>query len=481
VKLNDSVFDWMTVDANRNMKMITTYDWDHGTPMNMKEARLMNSGIYKGQVEHKYDYSACQFDTLAWGWSSTEKHVGLFFVNPTIEYLSGGPTKMELSAHRDATFTKDLNAAAPPCLLNYWRGSHYGGSICTMAEGENWTKVIGPFVIYCNSGPTPEAVWKDALARVEVEKQRWPYDWVNGVDYPHKDERATVSGDIVLDDPQAPGEKMSNLLVGLAAPDYTASGDRGRTQMVDWQLDAKHYEFWTRGEVGGDGKRAHFSIPAVRPGKYTLHAIADGVLGEYAQADVTVEGGKSIDLGKIDWRPVRYGKQLWEIGIPNRSASEFKHGDHYWVWGLYNQYPKEFPNDVNFTIGKSDYHTDWNYAQLPRADRPNGTTWTVNFDLPEAIRGKAILRLALAGSTARHIDVAVNGQSVGSVGPLMDTATIRRDSIRGYWTERDLSFDAGVMHAGANTLALTIPPGGVMNGVEYDYLRLEYAPGEQKP
>ncbi len=113
-KLNDSVFDWMTVDADRNMKMITAYDWNHGNVMNMKEARLMNSGIMKGQVEHKYDYSANQFNVLAWGWSSTTKHIGFWFINPTTEYLSGGPTKMELSAHRDATFGDDPNAPAPP-------------------------------------------------------------------------------------------------------------------------------------------------------------------------------------------------------------------------------------------------------------------------------------------------------------------------------------------------------------------------------
>ena len=56
-KLNDDVFDWMTVDSRRNMEMITAYDWNHGTEMNLKEARLMSTGILKGQVEHKYDYS----------------------------------------------------------------------------------------------------------------------------------------------------------------------------------------------------------------------------------------------------------------------------------------------------------------------------------------------------------------------------------------------------------------------------------------
>ena len=73
LKLNDDLFDWMTVDSNRNMKMISTYDWNHGTQMNMKETRRMNTGIYKGQVEHKYDYSANQFDVRAWGWSSSDK------------------------------------------------------------------------------------------------------------------------------------------------------------------------------------------------------------------------------------------------------------------------------------------------------------------------------------------------------------------------------------------------------------------------
>ncbi len=230
LKLNDDIFDWMTVDANRNMKLISTYDWNHGTVMNGKEMRRMNSGIYEGQVEHKYDYSANQFDVRAWGWSSSTNHVGIWLVNPSVEYLSGGPTKYELSSHRDATFnTNALDAPAPPTLLNYWRGSHYGGSICNIAATDAWTKVIGPFLIYCNSAKTHDAMWRNALAQAGKESKAWPFNWVNGVDYPHKNERATVSGKIVLDDPQAPRLKMGNLLVGLTAPDYTpATIPRGR-------------------------------------------------------------------------------------------------------------------------------------------------------------------------------------------------------------------------------------------------------------
>ena len=41
-----------------------------------------------------------------------------------------------------------------------------------------------------------------------VGKAKWPCDWVNGVDYPHKDGRGTVTGRLVLDDPQAKTRKL---------------------------------------------------------------------------------------------------------------------------------------------------------------------------------------------------------------------------------------------------------------------------------
>jgi rhamnogalacturonan endolyase len=535
-KLNDTLFDWMTVDANRNMKLISAHDWNHGTVMNMKEARRMNTGLYKGQVEHKYDYSANQFETLAWGWSSTEKDVGFWFINPTVEYLSGGPTKVELSAHRDATFnTNALTAPAPPCLLNYWRSSHYGGSICAVAQGEAWTKVIGPFLIYCNSGRTPNAMWKDALARSAKESKAWPFDWVEGVDYPHRDERGTVTGQLVLNDPQAPKLKLANLLVGLSAPDYvpprisrggpggfglagggeddatatnlnslalgpgdgsttnTNAPGRGRRggrggrgggfggfggpRIVEWQNDAKNYEFWVRGD-----SRGNFSIPNVRPGRYTLHAFADGVLGEFTLTNVAVKAGETLALRKLDWQPVRFGKQLWDIGIPNRKGSEFFKGDDYYHWGWYLEYPKLFPNDVNYVIGKSDFRKDWFFEQVPHNENPANTTgtgqgrstpWTIAFDLPAALRGKATLRLAIVGVSTRGLTVDLNDQSIGSVTGLVYNATINRDGIGGSYTQRDLVFDASLMKAGRNVMKLTIPAGGLMSGILYDYLRLE--------
>jgi rhamnogalacturonan endolyase len=468
-KLNPSVFDWLSVDQRRNKMMLTSEDWAHGTPLNGKEMFLLNTGIYKGQVEHKYDYSACLFDTPAFGWSSTTNHIGWWCINPSMEYIGGGPTKVELTCHRD------LNAVAAPTILDYWRGTHYGGTTVSFSQGESWTKVVGPIFNYCNSGETPDAMFQDALAQAKKEQAAWPYAWVKGVDYPAKAERATVSGQLRLEDPQGSG-KMTHVLVGLTHPDYTDAGGRGGARVIDWQQDAKYYQFWARGTDDG-----RFSIRNVRPGTYTLHAIASGVLGEFAKAEVTVKAGEPLDLGMLEWKPVRYGKQLWEIGIPDRSAAEFLHGDHYWQWGLYVQYAKDFPQDVNYIIGKSDFRKDWNYAEVPHGDGENfraagkPTTWSITYDLPETPRdgAQAVLRLAICGGSHISIGVAVNGKSAGSVGPLTYTATINRDGITGQWVEKDLRFDAGLMKAGRNVMTLSIPGGGLTNGVEYDYLRLE--------
>src|SRR5262249_41447292 len=58
LKLNERIFDYMTIDDRRRKVMPTPADWDKGAPLNMKEARRMTTGRYVGQPEHKYDYSA---------------------------------------------------------------------------------------------------------------------------------------------------------------------------------------------------------------------------------------------------------------------------------------------------------------------------------------------------------------------------------------------------------------------------------------
>ena len=125
------------------MAMPNGADWDKGTDLNMKEARRLTTGVKKGIAEHKYDYCVDQFDAPAFGWSSTKQHVGIYFINPSMEYLSSGPDHFELTGHLDDGDGGD------PTLLDYWRGTHYGGSILPIAAGEDWTKVVGPVDDLC--------------------------------------------------------------------------------------------------------------------------------------------------------------------------------------------------------------------------------------------------------------------------------------------------------------------------------------------
>jgi len=228
----------------------------------------------------------------------------------------------------------------------------------------------------------------------------------------------------------------------------------------------------------------------VRPGTYQLDAFADGVLGEYVKADVKIpEGGKAIDLGQLDWKPVRKGRQLWDVGIANRSATEFRNGDRYFEMDTQLQYPKLFPNDVDFTIGKSDAATDWYFEQVPhnvdpnakvapffgvRGDPGNPTPFRIHFNLPAAPTGTATLRLAICAASTRSLDVSVNDKPAGSVDRLPGgDSTVVRHGIHGIWYERELAFDAAMMKQGDNVLTLIVPAGPVNNGIIYDYVRLE--------
>src|SRR6185295_17098686 len=119
------------------------------------------------------DYSAILAGSPAYGWAGTKGHAGLWLINPSIEYLAGGPTKVELTGHLD------VNPGGAPTLLNMWHGSHYGGSSLSVAENENWRKVIGPFLLYCNSGAAPEKLWEEATAAGIKEREAWPYAWAD--------------------------------------------------------------------------------------------------------------------------------------------------------------------------------------------------------------------------------------------------------------------------------------------------------------
>jgi rhamnogalacturonan endolyase len=537
-------FDWLSVDQDRNMLMSSAMGGPggRGITIHAKEQSIYTGGIYKNSVEHKYTYNAVMYKLQAWGWSSTKDHIGVYFINPSNEYIGGGAEKLDLIDHLTGT------------LLDYWTSGHYGGGAGNhIPTGEDWKHVVGPIFVYFNSLDNPKdatqadldkftasygsgmpavptawhdnslALWNDAVAKSKEVKTAWPFNWVQGMDYPYKDGRSTVTGQLVLNDPQAAKKTLPHLTVGLAHPNYPGTGSAyeqrgGNGNIVTWAHDGDYYQFWTDGSEDG-----RFTIANVRPGKYTLHAFADGVLGEYAKTNITVEAGKKIDLGKLDWQPVRFGKQIWDIGYPDRTADKFFKGDsdNYWLWGWGLRYSGLFPNDITYTIGKSDYRKDWFFQEVPHStttawlnpaakdpynqrfgwvaipastDDPwpqwgkgRATTWTVKFNMPKASTGQGILRVALAGadggsgtvpSAAGSLNIGVNGKDVGGIHPVATNA-LRYNTDKGVWYQYIVKFDASLMKSGENEMTFTVPAGDVTTGVVWDYVRLELNDGSK--
>src|SRR5262249_44907995 len=107
---------------------------------------------------HQLLFAGSYFEQRAYGWASSQKNLGFLLINASTEYIGGGATKTDFLTHRD---NPPANPFAP-CILNFWKGSHFANGTVPIGQGEHWTKVIGPMFIYCNSGADAMAMWKDA-------------------------------------------------------------------------------------------------------------------------------------------------------------------------------------------------------------------------------------------------------------------------------------------------------------------------------
>lgn len=462
IKLDAGIFDHLTIDKERNRVVPTGSDWDAGTPLNLKEARRMTTGRHAGWAEHKYSYSAILENVPAYGWAGTKQSVGVWIINPSVEYIAGGPTKMELTGHRD------VGGTSLPTLLNMWHGSHYGGTVLSLGKDEKWSKIIGPFAIHFNQAGGPDTLWKSALKQAAAERAAWPYPWVRHENYPSPAARGGLSGSIRIGESRAVPAVPQTLWVGLTAPSYQVNRAN-----VDWQRDGRNSQFWVK--AGPDGA---FSLKGVRPGNYVLRAFVDGVAGEYEYAGVIVEAGKNHTTGELFWKPERAGPTLWEIGIPDRSASEFRNGDQYWHWGNYLKFKSDFPDGVNYLVGKSDWRMDWHVCQpldlSPASEVLGSSTWTVRFPLAEIPAGGTLLRISFCGSRAGStLDLLLNGTEIGNTGPLPENGTMHRDSHRGFSFVRTFPIPASRLNSGENVLQFRLDGRSWHQGVLYDHIRME--------
>lgn len=470
-----TMFDWLSVDTLRNRKMASYTDWSNATAVSgaPKEVELLHSGIYANQYECKYDYSADFGDISTWGWSSTTNNVGIWVTAPSKEYYNGGPMKRELMCHNS------------PTMLNMLGGQHYGmGDEMNIAAGENWQKVFGPFLIYCNNVPAGTAnanlaLWSDATAQATAEQAKWPYSWYTNPAYLQEAARGTITGKLAINDvgsltPTSP----ANMWVGVG---ITPLG--GSTDFQHW---AKNYQFWIKTDANGN-----FTIPHVMPGTYNLYAFGPGAAGQLTLNNyVTVTAGNTNALGTVTWVPTRTAPTIWEIGTPDRSAKEFKHGADWWTsntypspnWAKYMDYPTEFPHDVNYTIGQSNPVTDWNFAfTYDKMVQSTSPAWTVNFNLTTAPTAGSTVAVytAIAAYYSSALILSVNGVNVTSPStgalPSSPSDALIRKGIHGAFAENRFTFPASNLHVGNNQIVFTQRPSGgaTFGNFMFDYVRLE--------
>jgi autotransporter-associated beta strand protein len=500
-KMDGSFFNWMGQDSGRHMLRQGPSDTSIAGINNCpKEVTLLSSGQLAGQFDCKYDYSGDLNSLHFFGWCSTtlSPNFGAWMIHPSSEYFSSGPKHPEIIGQIDM-----FNCT--------FKSVHFGfGADLNFTSGETWSRVCGPLFIYFNQVPAStanpqNALYADAAAQSVAEQGAWPYTWMADTNYAQASQRGTVTGTLVINDSGNPNASAAGMWVGVEQQPPSSLSPA----TTDFQFFSKNLQFWVQTDTNGN-----FSIPNVVAGNnYTLLSFGPGAIGLYqsqsfggtappvqlyvpsAHFSVTVTGGQTNNLGNVVWAPTRVGATVWEMGVPDRDTTEFRHGADYWHgdlgnatnypvnWAQWQDYNLDFPNGVNFTNGISRWSADWDYAQPtsldPTTGNLNGTTQNIFFNLPGTPAGssQASIYFAVVGDYSGPVEVTVNGTLLNGTGffPYYDDSDpmVRMES-HGVFCDYRLNFAGNLLHAGQNEIQLNMRKGGYFSdSILYDYIRLE--------
>lgn len=461
--LDSDTLTMVQVSDNRWMLLPTPEDIANGekiTPSTVKVPPDSNyAQMYEDDIYAKYNLAALYDDAhIVHGLCGNG--YGVWVIRSSNEYLNGVPDSQELTAHAGVYSDYVI-------LLGMAHGVHFGSGdlVLNLPQDNNWRKVYGPQFIYLNEGSTRVEMWTDAKNQASDHVAQWPYQWMNDPCYPTL--RGTVHGQINITN----GSDPNGTLVVLAQPEDD--------DIPNWQKQGRGYTFFSRADSNGV-----FVIENVREGSYSLYANVDGILDEYRHDGVSVIAGNQTNLGVLNWTPLKYGREEWQIGIPNRDSTEFKSGDDFRHWGgvMRDRYMQDFPDGVNYIIGSSNWNEDWNYAQVTIDDGAGGyegTEWKINFNLDrEYDEGTAHLRIGVAGRSSgsvlkvwlgRHLLANFN-LDAGSEYP---DGGYPRSGSRGYYEEKVVAFNASYLSEGTNTLILHQATNTEFACIHYDCVRLE--------
>lgn len=460
----DNGTDYLTekiyVNDKKKWQMPSRYDFQNASTTGIQEIVKLNTGVRAGKYDGKYQYSESLLELPVWGHASDVNNIGSWAVFGSHEFFPAGPT------------SHDLNAAAG-IIHVLLTNVHYNSKGFVIPQGEDWSKIYGPYLIYTSEEATGDTNWENAKLRAAQERAEWPYTWLtNTPEYPQADGRGNVVGNFSITDSEKPDLDGGNAWIGVTQLSPSSNGD--------WQFESKNFQYWVKTDASGN-----FDIKHIRPGTYTLFAIKNGTVDEYRMENVVVTAGGTTNLGSVNWTiPRNNGNVVWEIGVPDRTAAEYKFGDFDYCEGfVQDKFASTFPNPIEYNVSDKNWSTVLPYVHSTYFKSDGGFeswNWNINFDLTGSIptTGNAKLTVAFASADHAQFWVYVNGTRITPLPnypPVGGGNAFLRQSNHAKYGLTVLDIPYSILRTGNNVINLLMPSTSSpsVNHIMYDYISLE--------
>ena len=192
-------------------------------------------------------------------------------------------------------------------------GNHFGNGVPNITNG--YDRTFGPALFYLNKGKTGGV---NELQSLRNQASQYAQTSFGAQFY---DDIAQYVPGYVTTAQRGAWSATINVPSGAAKPIAVLSAPGYDVQ--DNAADAEAYQYWS--EIPSNGT---VTISRIKAGIYQLTVYADGIFGDYIHSqNITVSAGKTTTSGSITWTPSSSGKELWRLGLPDKSAGEYRHGN----------------------------------------------------------------------------------------------------------------------------------------------------------